>query len=146
MVRLQNLILFYIYSGHKFYHSSTTNQYPDTPQTSEQPLVTVELTSVPDRNESCIQCAFSEWQISSCVAIIHMSASYLSSKNGLLAFNVIKIDREWNGTVASHCIKQEQLNLTNHVVTVFSYHNGSIVGPAIVLQKKKVRPINGGII
>ena len=90
----------------------------------------------PDRNESCIQCTFLEESILSCVAIIHASVSYLSSTNGLLAIDVVKIDREFNNSVASHCLKQEQLNLTNHVVTIFPYNGSIIIEPAIVLRKK----------
>jgi hypothetical protein len=121
------------------YHKLNPFHYPDTPRNYQQPLISVDLITDPDRNESCIQCIFLEESISSCVAIIHKSASFLSSTNGLLAIDVVKIDRELNNSVASHCLKPERLNLTNHVVTIFSYNGSIIIEPAIVLKKN-----NGG--
>ena len=104
------------------------------------PSIFVQFTTNHDRNESCIQCTFTDKLVSACVAIIHLSASQLSNTDGLLSLNVLKIDQETNYSVASRCIRQEHLNLTHHTIMVFSY-NGSIIGPAILLNEKRMNLI-----
>ena len=108
-------------------------------QDFQLPSISVQFTTNHDRNESCIRCTFTDESISACVAI-HFSASQLSRTNGLLSINILKIDRGINDLVASHCIRQEQLNLTHHTIMVFSY-NGSIIGPAILLREKRINSI-----
>lgn len=78
------------------------------------------------------------------MAIVHETTSYLSVTSGLSTINIHKFDSESDNLVASGCLPQKQLNLTRHVVTVFAYNeeDGLIVGPPVILQKKRFRSTN----
>ena len=119
----------------------------DAPQKSaerSEALVAVQLHHHPDRNESCIQCTFLDSSISSCVVIIQKAVSYShNNTTGLpTTIDVHKFDSDLDGQnlmVASGCLRQNLLNLTEHVIVVFAYdaQSRSMVGPAVILQSKR---------
>ena len=107
-----------------------------SPQVKQEPLVTVQISFHRNRNESCIHCTFQDKSISSCVAIVHEPASYVLKNKGLMSLDVIQLDERMNLSTVVGCLHDDLLNVSYHVVTVFPFINGSIVGPGVVIKRE----------
>lgn len=120
----------------------------DAPQSTaeeREALIAVQLHHYPERNESCIQCTFLNSYLSSCVVIIQKTVSYFHLSGLSTIVDVHRFDSEIDGQMlASGCLQQNLLNLTHHVIVVFAYdvQTRMMVGPAVVLQRKRHESIN----
>ena len=81
------------------------------------------------------------------MVIIQNAISFFSLTDLSTIIDVHRFDSKLDGQLETlGCLEQNMLNLTHHVLVAFAYDvkNKLMLGPAIILQKKRHESVNTG--